>query len=146
MMLDAGDCWFPLVGDERLKECATEDCGGQPTWRFESGGIGANYCSGCKAKIDEFDTALGMATRAAHSYADAFGDPVALARSAGLMEASAFLERTANASASALRLQYGEMTAQEIRTLRAVLEQQAHAILRMANIEIGDEEGDRDVA
>lgn len=63
----------------------------------------------------------------------------------GLTAAAALVERTANLSADALRLQYGEMTAQEIRTLRAVLEQQAGAILRMANIDIGDDEGDYDV-
>lgn len=45
--------WFELTGDERImKRCATEDCGGQPTWRLEAGGIGSDYCSGCKAKID----------------------------------------------------------------------------------------------
>jgi hypothetical protein len=45
--------WFQLAGDERIAQrCASEDCGGQPTWRLESGGIGSNYCSGCKSKID----------------------------------------------------------------------------------------------
>lgn len=43
--------WFELKGDERLKRCASEGCGGQPTWRLESGGLGSNYCSGCKSKI-----------------------------------------------------------------------------------------------
>lgn len=43
--------WFPLKGDERLGRCATQGCGGQPIWRFEGGGIGSNYCSGCYAKI-----------------------------------------------------------------------------------------------
>ena len=43
--------WFKLTGDERLKQCATEGCGGQPAWRLEAGGVGSNYCSGCKAEI-----------------------------------------------------------------------------------------------
>lgn len=46
--------WFELKGDERLSTCATEGCGGQQTWRLEAGGIGSNYCSGCKAKIEAF--------------------------------------------------------------------------------------------
>lgn len=46
--------WFELTGDQRITEiCATEGCGGQPTWRLEAGGIGSNYCSGCKAKIEQ---------------------------------------------------------------------------------------------
>jgi hypothetical protein len=44
--------WFTLRGDERLTRCASEDCGGQPTWRLEADGVGSNYCSGCKEKID----------------------------------------------------------------------------------------------
>lgn len=43
--------WFELKGDERLKRCATDRCGGQPTWRLEADGVGSNYCSGCKARI-----------------------------------------------------------------------------------------------
>ena len=44
--------WFQLRGDERLTcRCATEGCGGQPTWKLEAGGIGSYYCSGCKEKI-----------------------------------------------------------------------------------------------
>lgn len=44
--------WFRLTGDERLGACASDGCGGQPTWRLEAGGIGSNYCSGCKEKIE----------------------------------------------------------------------------------------------
>lgn len=44
--------WFELKGDKRLCRCTTENCGGQPTWRLESGGIGSDYCSGCKDNID----------------------------------------------------------------------------------------------
>lgn len=44
--------WFKLQGDSRLGRCASEQCGGQPTWRLEAGGIGSDYCSGCKALID----------------------------------------------------------------------------------------------
>lgn len=43
--------WFKLTGDERLGRCATEGCGGQPTWRLETEGVGSNYCSGCKGNI-----------------------------------------------------------------------------------------------
>jgi hypothetical protein len=48
--------WFELKGDERLKRCATEGCGGQPTWRLEHGGTGSNYCSGCKERIGRFQS------------------------------------------------------------------------------------------
>lgn len=45
--------WFELKGDSRATQrCATEGCGGQATWRMEAHGIGAEYCSGCKAEID----------------------------------------------------------------------------------------------
>lgn len=44
--------WFGLKGDARLGRCATEGCGGQPTSRLEAGGVGSNYCSGCRANID----------------------------------------------------------------------------------------------
>lgn len=44
--------WFRLTGNERLGRCATDRCGGQPTSRFEGGGVGSNYCSGCRAKIE----------------------------------------------------------------------------------------------
>jgi hypothetical protein len=43
--------WFELKGDSRLGRCATEGCGGQPTWRLEAGGCGSNYCSGCKVRL-----------------------------------------------------------------------------------------------
>ena len=43
--------WFKLTGDERLGRCASEKCGGQPTWRIEANGVGSNFCSGCKDKI-----------------------------------------------------------------------------------------------
>lgn len=44
--------WFNIRGDERLGRCATEGCGGQPTFRLEADGTGSNYCSGCKASIE----------------------------------------------------------------------------------------------
>lgn len=44
--------WFELKGDARLKQCASEGCGGQQTWRLEAGGTASNYCSGCKARMD----------------------------------------------------------------------------------------------
>ena len=45
--------WFELKGDERLGRCATEGCGGQPSSRLEASGVGSNYCSGCRSKIEE---------------------------------------------------------------------------------------------
>jgi hypothetical protein len=48
--------WFDLKGDERLKRCATEGCGGQPIYRLEAEGVGSNYCSGCRAKIEAADS------------------------------------------------------------------------------------------
>jgi hypothetical protein len=44
--------WFKLSGDARLGRCATEGCGGQPTERLEAGGVGSNYCSGCRSLIE----------------------------------------------------------------------------------------------
>jgi hypothetical protein len=45
--------WFQLKGDERITHrCASEGCGGQPTWKLEADGVGSFYCSGCKAKIE----------------------------------------------------------------------------------------------
>ena len=44
--------WFKLTGDERLGRCTTNRCGGQPTWHLERGGVGSDYCSGCKEKIE----------------------------------------------------------------------------------------------
>lgn len=45
--------WFKLTGDERINQrCTTEDCGGQVTERLEANGVGSNYCSGCRAKIE----------------------------------------------------------------------------------------------
>lgn len=44
--------WFKLTGDSRLGACASERCGGQPTWRLEADGVGSNYCSGCKEHIE----------------------------------------------------------------------------------------------
>lgn len=49
--------WFSLKGDERLGRCASEGCGGQPTYRLEADGVGSNYCSGCKEKIVHQDVA-----------------------------------------------------------------------------------------
>lgn len=47
--------WFPLTCDERLGRCATENCGGQPIFRFECDGVGSNYCSGCRVKIKDME-------------------------------------------------------------------------------------------
>lgn len=43
--------WFKLTGDARLGRCASENCGGQPTWRLEADGVGSDYCSGCRENI-----------------------------------------------------------------------------------------------
>jgi hypothetical protein len=48
--------WFNLRGDQRLSRCATEGCSGQPTFRLEAYGVGSNYCSGCRDKIDPYST------------------------------------------------------------------------------------------
>lgn len=47
--------WFKLGGDARLGRCASDNCGGQPTWRLEADGVGSNYCSGCREKISPSD-------------------------------------------------------------------------------------------
>ena len=44
--------WFQLKGDSRLGRCASENCGDAPTWRIEADGVGSDYCSGCKEKIE----------------------------------------------------------------------------------------------
>jgi len=63
--------WFKLNGDARLGRCDTENCCGQPTWRLEAGGIGSNYCSGCKAKIEsqakEPEASGGLCADAPHA-------------------------------------------------------------------------------
>ncbi|WP_306049155.1 hypothetical protein [Oceaniradius stylonematis] len=39
---------FRLTGDERVTErCATDGCGQQPMYRFESGDVGSYYCGAC---------------------------------------------------------------------------------------------------
>jgi len=45
--------WFDLKGDARLGRCATECCGQQPQFRLEAGGVGSNFCSACRAKIED---------------------------------------------------------------------------------------------
>ena len=48
--------WFLLRRDERITHrCATEDCGGQVTWKLEASGVGSFYCDGCKTKISVAD-------------------------------------------------------------------------------------------
>lgn len=44
--------WFELSGDARLGQCTTDGCGGAPTSRLEADGVGSNYCSGCRSKIE----------------------------------------------------------------------------------------------
>lgn len=52
--------WFKLRGDARLGRCTTDGCGGQPSDRLEAGGVGSDYCSGCREEIEraELDRAL----------------------------------------------------------------------------------------
>lgn len=57
--------WFDLRGDSRLGQCATEGCGGQPTARLEVGGVGSNYCCGCRASIEGAE-AIQTVARALH--------------------------------------------------------------------------------
>jgi len=52
--------WFKLKGDARLGRCDSDGCGGQPTWRLEADGRGANYCSGCRNRISLIDAGLEM--------------------------------------------------------------------------------------
>jgi len=52
--------WFELKGDARLKRCDTDGCVGQPTWRLEADGRGANYCPGCKNRISLIEYGLEM--------------------------------------------------------------------------------------
>jgi len=42
--------WYPRYN--ALGACASENCSGMPIWRLERGGVGSNYCSDCKSKID----------------------------------------------------------------------------------------------
>lgn len=58
--------WFNLRGDSRLGRCDTEGCGGQPTFRLEAGGVGSNYCSGCKAKIEHDTNNDGIESRSGY--------------------------------------------------------------------------------
>lgn len=44
--------WFVLNGDERLGRCATEGCAQQPNFRLEACGVGCNYCSACRSRIE----------------------------------------------------------------------------------------------
>lgn len=53
--------WFERKGDARLGRCDSENCGGQPTWRLEADGVGSNYCSGCKSKIEGHQPTLAEA-------------------------------------------------------------------------------------
>lgn len=50
--------WFKLRGDARLGRCTSENCGGQPTFRLEAGGIGSDYCSGCRENIEALERYL----------------------------------------------------------------------------------------
>lgn len=59
--------WFKLQGDRRLDRCSTENCGGQPTWRLESGGVGSDYCSGCKGQIESSEERAWMEREYRHA-------------------------------------------------------------------------------
>lgn len=80
MPLDEKGQWFDLAGDERLGECATEGCGGQPTKRLEADGVGSNYCSGCAAKIVAFSTAPSPDELAVVAYAEVLAGRVTAVR------------------------------------------------------------------
>lgn len=51
--------WFPIGGDARLGQCATEGCGQHPSWRLESDDIGSDYCDPCRRKIEEICCGCG---------------------------------------------------------------------------------------
>lgn len=55
--------WFKLTGDARLSRCATHNCGRQPTSRYERGGTGSNYCSGCRSKIEDEPSEVTIRTQ-----------------------------------------------------------------------------------
>ena len=45
--------WFDIPTEHRAgRECASAGCGEQATARLEAGGVGSNYCSGCRAQIE----------------------------------------------------------------------------------------------
>lgn len=46
--------FFPLSGDARLRECATEGCGQHVSIRIERDGVGSDHCEPCARKIAEF--------------------------------------------------------------------------------------------
>lgn len=77
--------WFELKGDARLGRCATERCGGQPTSRLESDGIGSNYCSGCRAKIEGTEMTGQKARMTMAQMQARDGDEMAARRLADLM-------------------------------------------------------------
>lgn len=62
--------WFSLRGDERLGRCASEGCAGQPIFRLEAEGVGSNYCSGCRAKIEAREDARMFGVGFTREYPD----------------------------------------------------------------------------
>jgi hypothetical protein len=44
--------WFVLADHEIHGLCATEGCEAPPSVRLEVGGVGSNYCSACREKIE----------------------------------------------------------------------------------------------
>lgn len=49
--------WFPLEQHQRMRHhwnlCASDGCMGIPTSRLEFDGVGSNYCSKCRVKIEK---------------------------------------------------------------------------------------------
>jgi len=48
--------WFNISRDRHIVRCDTEWCEYQASFRLEAGGVGSNYCSACKIKIEGLET------------------------------------------------------------------------------------------
>lgn len=44
--------WIKLDAGSTVEDCDSDDCLGWPTHRLEVDGVGSNYCTPCRAKIE----------------------------------------------------------------------------------------------
>jgi hypothetical protein len=107
--------WFALPYILKQGPCATENCLGEPVWRFEGGGVGSDYCLNCHAKLTSApprpDADAKLADDLARRFLEAAGwcegtqlekpysdaDYIALFReAASLTERAVSLEKTAS--------------------------------------------------